>query len=152
MTGGSYWAKTNTSELHFARYFQVHPTWPYLACPSICPNMPNVAKYAKFGVTVFVFVFDHLPSWQKVYKGAAKYQLWVVHLFHYLSITNLFLMEWYLSMAFCLSLSAVSINVTSPNGSPCSNFHLQNYQIKVVTWFVLFCSWQLIGLALRQYV
>ena len=28
LTGGSYWPKTNTSELHFARSFQGHPTWP----------------------------------------------------------------------------------------------------------------------------
>ena len=31
MTGGSYWPKTNASELHYARSFQGHPTWPYLA-------------------------------------------------------------------------------------------------------------------------
>ena len=30
LTGGSYWPKTNASELHFARSFQGHPTWPYL--------------------------------------------------------------------------------------------------------------------------
>ena len=39
LTGGSYWPKTNASELHFARSFQGHPTWPYLARPNMHPNM-----------------------------------------------------------------------------------------------------------------
>ena len=37
----SYWPNPNASELYFARYFQGHPTWPYLART----NMPNMAKY-----------------------------------------------------------------------------------------------------------
>ena len=48
LTGGSYWPKTKASELHFARSFQGHPNWPYLARPNMCPNMPNMAKYANF--------------------------------------------------------------------------------------------------------
>ena len=35
MTGGSYWPKTNASELHFARSFHGHPTWPYFARPNM---------------------------------------------------------------------------------------------------------------------
>ena len=35
LTGGSYWPKTDASELHFAISFQGHPTWPYLAHPNM---------------------------------------------------------------------------------------------------------------------
>ena len=48
LTEGSHWPKTNASELHFARSFQGHPTWPYFARPNMRPNMPNMAKYAKY--------------------------------------------------------------------------------------------------------
>ena len=34
-TGVSYWPKNNASELHFARSFQGHPTWQYLAHPNM---------------------------------------------------------------------------------------------------------------------
>ena len=47
MTGGSYWHKVNASELHFARSFQGHPIWPYLARSITCPN---TAKYTKYGI------------------------------------------------------------------------------------------------------
>ena len=53
MTGGSYWPKINASELHFARSFQGHPTWPYLAHSNTRPNTPNTvfgcAKYGRVG-------------------------------------------------------------------------------------------------------
>ena len=44
LTWGPYWPKTNMSEQHFAR----HSTWPYLARLNTWPNMPNMAKYAKY--------------------------------------------------------------------------------------------------------
>ena len=40
LTRGSYWPKNNASELHFARSFQGHPNWPYLARP----NLPNTSN------------------------------------------------------------------------------------------------------------
>ena len=39
LTGGSYWPKTNAFELHFARSFKGHPTWPYFARPNMHANM-----------------------------------------------------------------------------------------------------------------
>ena len=36
--GGSYWHRVNAFELHFARSFQGHPTWPYLARSNTGPN------------------------------------------------------------------------------------------------------------------
>ena len=42
LTGGYYWPKTKASELHFARSFKGHSSWPYFARP----NMPNMANYA----------------------------------------------------------------------------------------------------------
>ena len=39
LTGGSYWPKTKASELHFARSFKGHPTWPYFARPNMHANM-----------------------------------------------------------------------------------------------------------------
>ena len=41
LTGGSYWPKNNASELHFARSFQGHPTWPYLERPNMHIWPPN---------------------------------------------------------------------------------------------------------------
>ena len=38
--------KVNASGLHFARSFQGHPTWPYLARSNMCPN---TAKYGNLG-------------------------------------------------------------------------------------------------------
>ena len=45
--GGSCWQKVNLSELNFARPFQRHPTWPYLARSN---TRPNTAKYAKYSI------------------------------------------------------------------------------------------------------
>ena len=59
LNGGFYWYKLNASELHFARSFQGHPTWPYLACP----NMPNMAKYVKYAY--FGAYFDMIDNKNK---------------------------------------------------------------------------------------
>ena len=43
LTGRSYGHKLNASEMHFARSFPGHPTWPYLACPNMRPKtVPGV--------------------------------------------------------------------------------------------------------------
>ena len=61
LTGGSYWPKTNESELHFARSFEGHPNWPYLAPSNARPNMPNMAKYA-FLAQLHVLRESHVSS------------------------------------------------------------------------------------------
>ena len=61
LTGGSYWPKTKASELHFARSFQGHPNWPYLAPSNARPNMPNMAKYA-FLAQLHVLRESHVSS------------------------------------------------------------------------------------------
>ena len=54
LTGASYWPETNASELHCARSFQGHPTWPYLARSNMRTNMPNMAIMLKIFVCHFL--------------------------------------------------------------------------------------------------
>ena len=49
---GSYWHKVNASELHYARSFrvtQLDHIWLAQICAQNRPNIPNTAKYAKYG-------------------------------------------------------------------------------------------------------
>ena len=57
LTGGSYWHKVNVSELHFARSFQGHHTWPYLVrqnthtkyCMAVFGHVFQCTKYGQVG-------------------------------------------------------------------------------------------------------
>ena len=72
LTWGSYWHKINASELHFARSFQGHPTWPYLERSIMCPN---TAKYGQIRQIRYLgCVFGHAKHGQVgcPWKGLAK--------------------------------------------------------------------------------
>ena len=59
-----YWHKVNASELHFARYFQIYPTRPYLKWPN---TRAKYTKYAKYGqmhqILYLAYVFWASQLW-----------------------------------------------------------------------------------------